>query len=156
MNINLTLIGQMIAFIIFVWITKKYIWVPIIVALEARKTRIADGLASAEKGQHELELAKNKAVETLKEGKGQAQDYIVQAQKRSNEIIEEAKNKARDEGDKLLVAAKAQIEQEINQAREGLRHEVAVLAIAGAEQVLMREVDEATHKEVLEKLSAKL
>ncbi len=156
MNINLTLIGQMVAFIIFVWITKKYVWVPIIAALDERKTRIADGLASAEKGKHELELAEHRAVETLKEGKDKAQEFISQAQKRANEIIEEAKNKARDEGDKLLVAAKAQIEQEINQAREGLRQEVATLAIAGAEQVLMREVDEATHKEVLEKLSARL
>lgn len=156
MNINLTLIGQMIAFIIFVWITKKYVWAPIIAALEERKTRIADGLASAEKGKHELELAEHRAVETLKEGKDKAQDFIAQAQKRASEIIEEAKGKAREEGDKLLVAAKAQIEQEINQAREGLRHEVAALAIAGAEQVLMREVDEATHKEVLKKLSAQL
>jgi len=156
MNINLTLIGQMIAFVIFVWITKKYVWAPIIAALEERKTRIADGLASAEKGKHELVLAETKAVETLKEGKDKAQEFIMQAQKRSAEIVEEAKGKASEEGNKLVTAAKAQIEQEINQAREALRHEVAALAIAGAEQVLMREVDESAHKEVLEKLSAKL
>ncbi len=156
MNINLTLIGQMITFVIFVWFTKKFVWTPIIAALEERKAKIADGLASAEKGKHELELAENRVIETLREGKEKAQGFVTQAQKRSDEIIDEAKEAARAEGERILAAAAAQADQEMNEARETLRNDVGTLAVAGAEQILMREVDASAHKDVLDKLSAQL
>ncbi len=156
MNINLTLIGQMITFVVFVWFTKKYVWAPIIAALEERKTKIADGLAAAEKGKHELELAESRAVDVLKESKAKAQEFIAQAQKRADEIIDEAKGTARIEGERIISAAQALAEQEMSEAKEKLRKEVGKLAIAGAEQILMREVDASAHKEVLEKLGAQL
>ncbi len=156
MNINLTLIGQMITFVIFVWFTRKYVWAPIITALEGRKEKIADGLAAAEKGKHELELAENRAVEALKESKVKAQEFIAQAQKRADEIVEEAKGNARSEGERIVTAAQAQAEQEMSEAKEKLRKEVGLLAIAGTEQILMREVDASAHKDVLEKLGAQL
>lgn len=156
MNINLTLIGQMIVFVIFVIFTRKYVWAPIITALEARKAKIADGLASAEKGKHELELAENRVVETLKESKIKAQEFITQAQKRADEIIDEAKTTANVERERILSAAQAQADQEMNEAKESLRKDVGVLAIAGAEQILMREVDASAHKDVLDKLGSQL
>lgn len=156
MNINLTLIGQSISFIFFVWFCLKFIWPPIINALEERKKTIADGLAAGEKGHHELELAKQRFVELSREGKQEAADIIALAHKRGDEIIDEAKENARAEGEHLLVAARGEIDQERTQAKEQLRKEVAALAIAGAEQILLREVDREAHNEVLEKISASL
>ena len=156
MNINLTLIGQMITFVFFVIFTRKYVWAPIITALDARKAKIADGLAAAEKGKHELELAENRVVEALKESKEKAQEFITLAQKRSDEIVEEAKGTARTEGDRIIAAAQSQADQEMNEAKEKLRKEVGILAIVGTEQILMREVDASAHKDVLDKLGAQL
>ena len=156
MNFNATLIGQMIAFAIFVWFCMKFVWPYIIQAMEDRKTRIADGLAAAEKGVHDLELAEKRATEILHEGKEQSQVLIAQAQKRHDEIVEEAKDNARIEGDRILAAARAEIDQERQQAKVELRQEVARLAILGAEQILMREVDQNTHKEILDRVSAGL
>ncbi|NNM01731.1 MAG: F0F1 ATP synthase subunit B [Gammaproteobacteria bacterium] len=156
MNINLTLIGQAISFAIFVWFCFKFVWPPIMGALEARENRIAEGLAAAEKGRNDLELAEQRAQELLKEGKEKAQGFIGQAEKRAAEIVEEAKATARDEGDRLVAAARGQIEQERNEARETLRGQVTQLAIAGAEQILLREVDSNAHKDMLGKLSADL
>lgn len=156
MNFNATLIGQMFAFAVFVWFCMKFVWPFVIKALEERKKTIADGLAAAEKGQHELELAEHRATEILKEGKEKSQEYINQAQKRADEIVEEAKENAKVEGDRIISAARAEIDQERQQVKEELRQQVAVLAIAGAEQILAREVDEKAHKEVLDKISATL
>ena len=156
MNFNATLIGQMIAFAVFVWFCMKFVWPFVIKALEERKKTIADGLAAAEKGQHELELAEHRATEILKEGKDKSQEYINQAQKRADEIVEEAKDNAKVEGDRIIAAAHAEIDQERQQVKEELRQQVATLAIAGAEQILAREVDEKAHKEVLDKISATL
>lgn len=156
MNMNLTLIGQAISFAIFVWFCLKYVWPPILKALEERETRIADGLAAAERGKHELELAESRAVEALREGKDKAQEFIAQAQKRADEIVEAAKQSAREEADRIKAAKMAEIEQERNQARDELRARVAHLAVAGAEQILMREIDENAHREVLDKLAANL
>ena len=156
MNINLTLIGQSISFFFFVWFCLKFIWPPVINALEERKKTIADGLAAGEKGHHELVLAKQRFVELSKEGKQEAADIIALAHKRGDEIIDEAKENARAEGEHLLVAARSEIDQERMQAKEQLRKEVAALAIAGAEQILLREVDRKAHNEVLEKISAAL
>ena len=156
MNINLTLIGQAISFAIFVWFCVKYVWPPVLAALEERENRIADGLAAAEKGQQDLANAEVRIEEELQKGRDKAQEYIIQAQKRADEIVEQAKQSASEEGDRLLAAARSQIDQERNEARESLRGEVASLALAGAEQVLMREVDANAHRDVLDKLTAEL
>ncbi len=149
MNMNLTLLGQMITFAMLVWVTMKYVWPPITKAMEERQAKIADGLAAAERGKHEQELAERRSKELLKEAKGDAAEIIAQAQKRSNEIIEEAKEAARAEGDRILTAAKAEIEQEANRAREQLRAQVVTLAVAGAGRILKREIDAKAHDDLL-------
>ena len=156
MNINLTLFGQSIAFIVFVWFCAKFIWPHILNALNERKTRIADGLAAAEKGLAAEEEGRKKADAELQQAKEQAKEIIAQAQRRADEIVEEAKGDARQEGDRLLHGARSEIDQERNQAREQLRAEVVTLALSGAEQVLMREVDADAHSEALGKLAASL
>jgi len=156
MNFNATLIGQMIAFAVFWYFCAKLVWPLIIQTLEERKTRIADGLAAAEKGVHDLGLANKRAAEILHEGKEQSKGYIGQAQKRADEIIEEAKENARREGERILVATRAEIDQERQMAREALRQDVAALALAGAEQILMREVNRDVHRDVLNRISASL
>ena len=156
MNINLTLIGQSITFFIFVWFCLKFVWPPIMGALEERKKQIADGLAAAERGAHEKELAEKKAIERLHEAKGQAQDILAQAQKRSNEIIDEAKTTAKAEGDRLVIAAQAEIEQEVNRMKEQMREQVVAIAMAGAEKILKREVDQAAHNDALKELASQI
>jgi F-type H+-transporting ATPase subunit b len=156
MNINLTLIGQSITFIVFVWFCMKFVWPPIMAALDERKQKIADGLAAAEKGKHDEELAKERAAEVLKEAKAQAQEIISGAEKRASQIVDEAKDTARTEGDRLLAAANAEIEQEVNRARENLRGEVVSLAVAGAGRVLKREIDEKANEDLLKDLVGQL
>ncbi|MCH9048583.1 MAG: F0F1 ATP synthase subunit B [Proteobacteria bacterium] len=156
MNFNATLIGQIISFAVFAWFCTKFIWPVIIKVLDDRQAKIADGLAAAEKGQHELELAEKRATEILREGKEKSKEFIDQAQKRHDEIVDGAKDDAREEGQRILTAARAEIEQDRQEAKEALRAEVSALAIAGAEQILMREVDKNAHNEVLDKISASL
>ncbi len=156
MNINLTLVGQSIAFAVFVWFCLKFIWPPIITALNARKARIADGLAAADEGLKAKERADDEVAEALREVREQAKDIIANAQKRADQMVEEAKISARSEGDKLLELAKGDVEQQVNEARENLRKDVVALALTGAEQVLMQEVDADKHTEALNKLSAQL
>lgn len=153
MNINLTLIGQLLTFVVFVWFTMKFVWTPIMGALEKRRKEIADGLAAAERGQHEQELAKERVKDVLHDAKVQAGDIVAQAQKRASEIIDEAKGNARTEGERLLHAAQAEIEQETNRAREQLREKVAELAVAGAEKILQKEIDAAAHKDIVNALA---
>lgn len=156
MNINLTLFAQMLSFGLFVWFTMKFVWPPIMNALAARKAKIADGLAAAERGHHEHDLAEKRATERLHEAKEQAAEIVNQAKKRASEIVDEAKDDARSEGERIVTAAQAEVEQETNRAREELRSQVATLVINGAEQVLMREIDINAHNEVLDKLTAQL
>jgi F-type H+-transporting ATPase subunit b len=156
MNFNATLIGQSITFIVFVWFCMKYIWPPLMAALEERNARISEGLAAAERGQKDLEEAQSKVSDRLKDAKQQAQEIINQAQKRANEIVDDAKDIARDEADKIKVAASSDIDQQINSAREQLRKEVSAIALAGAEQILKREVDAKTHGAVLDELVAQI
>ena len=156
MNFNATLIGQMITFGLLVIFTMKYVWPPIMQAMQDRQKRIADGLASAERGVREQELAKAKSAKMLKQAKQQAADIIANAQKRANEIIDESKIEAREEGERQLNLAKAEIEQEMNRAREQLRKRVAGIAVAGAGKVLKREVDEKAHAKMLDDLVAQL
>jgi F-type H+-transporting ATPase subunit b len=156
MNFNATLIGQTITFIVFVWFCMKYIWPPLMAALEERNARISEGLAAAQRGQQDLENAQAKVSDSLKDAKQQAQEIINQAQKRANEIVDEAKGSAREEADKIKVAASADIDQQVTAAREQLRKEVSVIALAGAEQILKREVDAKVHAEVLDELVAQI
>src|SRR5690606_9603142 len=121
MNLNATIIGQSIAFFVFVWFCMKYVWPPITSILEERQNKIAEGLEAAERAQTDLHLAQNKAAEELREAKRQGAELIEQANKRANQIIDEAKTKARDEGQRLLTAAQAEIEMEVQRAKEGLR-----------------------------------
>lgn len=156
MNINLTLIGQTLTFIVFVWFCMKFVWPPIMNALHERKKKIADGLAAAERGAHEQELAEKKAAEVLHEAKQQAQDIINQAQKRASEIVEESKETARTEGERIIATAQAEIEQEVNRAREELRGQVASLAVAGAGKILKREIDAKANEDLLKDLVAQI
>ena len=156
MNINLTLIVQLISFALFVWFCMKFVWPPIMGALDARKTQIADGLAAAERGKHEQELAQKRAKELLAETKEQAAELLAQAQKRATEIVEESKGEARAEGQRLLEAARAEIGQEVNRAKEQLRAQVVALAVAGAGKVLAREIDAKAHADLLDDLVANL
>lgn len=156
MNFNATLIGQTITFIVFVWFCMKYIWPPLMAALDERNARISEGLAAAQRGQQDLEDAQAKVSDSLKDAKSQAQEIINQAQKRANEIVDEAKDSARDEADKIKLAATADIDQQVTAAREQLRKEVSVIALAGAEQILKREVDARAHAEVLDELVAQI
>tara|TARA_R110001606_G_scaffold130961_1_gene266519 strand:+ start:19277 stop:19747 length:471 start_codon:yes stop_codon:yes gene_type:complete len=155
-NINLTLFGQTIAFAIFVWFTMKYVWPPITQAMQERQKKIAEGLDAAGRAQRDLDLAQEKASQTLRDTKEQATQIIEQANKSANLIVEEAKDQARSEGERLITAAKAEIEQEVNRAKDELRAQVAVLAVQGAEHILESEVDSKAHSELVNKLAAQL
>jgi len=150
MNINLTLILQMISFAVFVLFCMKFVWPPIVNALEERKAKIAQGLAAAERGHKEQELGQHRATEIMKEAKSHAAEIVGQAQKRAAEIVDEAKQDAREEGARLVHAAQAEIDQQVNRAREELREKVAVLAVAAAEKILQKEVDPTAHTAIIE------
>ena len=156
MNINFTLISQAIAFAIFIWFTVKYVWPPLLRAIEERQKTIADGLAAGERGRHELELANQRSSDVLKDAKQRATEIVLQAEKRATEIVEEAKKIAKEEGDRIIVGAKADIEHEVYSAKEDLRKHVAELAVAGAAKILRREVDIRAHADMLSSLEKDL
>ena len=150
MNINATLIGQMIAFVVFVWFCMKFIWPPLMKALEDRQRTIADGLAAAEKGKLEQQLGEKQALERIKQAKVVAGEVIALAEKRAAEIADEAKIASKAEADRIVVAAHAEIAQEVNRAKEQLRAAVSELAVVGATRILEREVDAKVHAKLLE------
>ena len=156
MNINLTLIGQMIAFVCCVAFCMKYVWPPIIAAMQERAEKIADGLAAADRASHDLELAQEKAVERLKEAKVEAAGIVDAANKRAGQIVDEAKDAAVVESDRVKQSAQAAIEQQANRAKEQLRGQVASLALAGAEKILGSAIDQQAHAELVDKLAAEL
>ena len=156
MSMNLTLIGQTIAFAVFVWITMRYIWPPIAEALSERQKTIAGGLAAAERASHDLELAQKRVVDELRAAKEEAAALVEDARQRAAKMVDEAKEDARAEGEKLKEAARSEIELEVNRAKEELRVQVAALAVEGAERILERSVDEQAHSELLGKLAAEL
>jgi F-type H+-transporting ATPase subunit b len=156
MNINFTLIAQAIAFAVLIWFTVKFVWPPLLGAIEKRQKEIADGLAAASEGRSALEVAAKKSEVTLNEAKQKATEIIGQAEKRATQIVEEAKGTAKVEGERILTGAKAEIDQEVNRAKEGLRAQVSALAIAGAEKILRKEIDGKAHSEMLSKLAAEL
>jgi F-type H+-transporting ATPase subunit b len=155
-NLNATLIGQMVAFVIFIYLTQRFVWPPIVAAMAERTKRIADGLQAADKAEKDLELAKHKVVEQLTSAKKEAATIIDQANKRAIEIVEEAKEKARLEGDRLKASAQAEIDQATSRAREELRAKVVTLALAGAEKILESSIDQNAHTELVNKLAAEL
>ncbi|RAH37189.1 F0F1 ATP synthase subunit B [Halomonas sp. SL1] len=156
MNINMTLIGQMIAFAIFVWFCTKYVWPPISNALHERQKKIADGLDAASRASRDLELAEQQASETLRESKEQAAEILEQAHKRSTQMIDEARDQARLEGERMIAQAKSEIDQEVNRAKEELRGQVSRLAIVGAERVLEASIDEKQHGKLVDQLAEEL
>jgi F-type H+-transporting ATPase subunit b len=156
MNINATLIGQAIAFAVFVWFCMKYVWPPLMDAIEARQKKIADGLTQAERAGKDLELAQAKATDKLKEAKVQAAEIIDQANKRRTQIVEEAKNEGETERNKIIAQGEAEVEAERNRAREELRQQVASLAIAGAEKIIKRSIDKEANSDIIDKLVAEL
>ena len=156
MNINATLLGQAIMFALFAWFCLKFIWPPLTAALEARKKQIADGLAAAERGKHDLELAAKRATEVLHEAKEKAAEIIANAEKRGTEIVEDEKTRAKQEAERLVAGAKAEIEQEVFRAKEQLRTQVSAVALAGAGKILGREIDAKAHNDLLEKLVAEI
>lgn len=156
MNITATLFAQTITFLIFVAFCWKYVYPPIMNALHERKTRIADGLAAAERGKQEQELAQKHATEVIHEAKEKASEIIARAEKRASEIVDESKNDARTEGQRLVTAAKAEIDQEVQRAKEALRTELAGIVITGASKVLEREVDASAHDDIIKKLATQI
>jgi F-type H+-transporting ATPase subunit b len=156
MSITATLIGQMITFAILVWFIGKYLWDPMTQMMDDRKKRIADGLAAAERGVHEQELAEQKATQYIKEAKEQAVDILAQAQKRGAEIIEEAKGDAKAEGKRLIIAANAEIEQEIHRAKEVLRAQVVDITIAAAAKIVKKEINAKAHGALLNDVIAQI
>ena len=156
MNINATLIGQAIAFGVFIAFCMKYVWPPIMQALEERTKKIADGLAAAERGRHEQELAEKRAQQVISEAKEQANEIISQAQRRSNEIVDESKDTARVEGERILTSAQAEIEQEANKVKDELRGQVGSIALAGAAKILNREIDDKAHTDLLKELVSRI
>jgi len=155
-NFNLTLLGQTIAFIVFVWFCMKYIWPVIMNAIEARQTEIADGLAAAEKGKASLAEAETESSRIISDARHQAKSILDQAQSRANEIVEAARGDGETERKRQLEGARAEIEVEVNRARDELRSQVAAIAMAGAEQILSREIDADTHRELLDGLASRL
>ncbi|MDG2374880.1 MAG: F0F1 ATP synthase subunit B [Woeseiaceae bacterium] len=156
MDINMTLIGQTVAMIVFVWFCMKFIWPPIMEAIEERQKEIADGLAAAEKGQQSLDKAKAEADEIIGDARKQATIILDQANARANEIVAEGKADGIQERDRQLAVATAEVEQETNRAREELRGQVSAIAVASAEKILQREIDEKAHEDILSKLAAEL
>lgn len=156
MNINLTLISQAISFAIFIWFTVRFVWPPLRTAIETRQKTIADGLAAADRGRHDLELASKRSADTIREAKEKAAAIITEADKRAARIVEEAKDAARVEADKVYAGKIAELDHDTERARSALRDRVAELAVAGAEKILRREVNAAAHADMLSGLKQEL
>jgi len=156
MNLNVTMIAQAVTFFVFILFCAKFVWPPLIRALEARQKQVADGLAAGEEGRQSLERAAKDADAAIAQARGRASEIVAQAEKRVSQMIEEAKSTAKVEGDRLVAGAKAEIEQEVSRAKEMLRTQVATLAVAGAEQILKREVDAKAHAEMLAAMQRQL
>ena len=156
MSINATLIGQMIWFGIFIWITMKFIWPPLQKAMADRQQQIADGLAAAERGKHDLELASKRSADALREAKDRATGITGEADKQARRIVEDAKEAAKTEAEKVYNAKLAELEQDAERVRSALRDRVAELAVVGAEKILRREVNAAAHADMLSALKQEL
>jgi len=156
MSFNLTLIAQMLAFLAFIGFTAKFIWPPLMRAIQARQKTIADGLAAAEQGRRSLETSTRQAEDAINQARGRAAEILAQAEKRAAQLVDEARGAAKEEGNREKAAAKAEIGQEVSRAREQLRDQVAALAVAGAEKILRREVDAKAHSDLLDSIKRQL
>ncbi|RKR07248.1 ATP synthase F0 subcomplex B subunit [Kushneria sinocarnis] len=156
MNLNLTLIGQSIAFLVFVWFCMKYVWPPITKALEERRSKIEEDLASADRARQEMERVNEESERILRESREEASRILEQTRSRADRMIEEARDDARAEGQRMIDQARSEIDMELQRAREDLRQQVAALAVTGAERILETEIDENRHREMLDKLAAEL
>lgn len=152
MEINVTLVIQMLVFAVFVWFTMKYVWPPLQKALADRQSKIADGLAAAERGHRELELTQQRVSEELKIAKAKAHEIIEKANHRANQLIDEAKESAIKQAEQIAKLAHESLEQEINRAKDSLRKEVGRLAVAGAEKILLREIDDSQNQVLIDNL----
>ena len=156
MNINLTLLGQSITFFLFVWFCKKYVWPPMMDAIEARQKEIADGLAAAEQGQKAQEVAEKEAAELVAKAKTQAAEIIASAEKRGNAVVEEAQETANSEKTRILDSAQSEVDQQVFAAREELRGQVSSIAVAAASKIAKKEIDESAHAALIEDLVQQL
>ena len=156
MDLNATVIGQSIAMVVFVWFCMKFVWPPLLAAIEARQEKIAEGLAAAEQGAERLQQARAEAEEIVADARRQATQILDQANARAGEIVADGKHEGERERQRQLSAAKAEIEQETNRAREALRGQVSAIAVAGAAKILSREIDAEAHDDILGKLAAEL
>ncbi len=156
MNINLTLLMQAVAFGLFVWFTAKFVWPPLLRAIERRQKDVAEGLAAAERGRNELAEAGKRSEAELADAREKAQEIIARAEKRATQIVDDARQAARTEGERLIAGAKAETEQQATNAKEQLREQVAALAVAGAEKILRREIDSKAHADLLTQLKREL
>ena len=156
MSINATLIGQAIWFALFIWITMKYVWPPLQKAMADRQAQIAEGLAAAERGKHEQDLAAKRSADALRQAKEKSAEIVAQAEKRAQQIVDEAKGNAKVEADKVVAGAKAEIDQEVERAKQQLRERLAGLAVAGAEKILRKEVNASVHANMLAALKQDL
>ncbi len=156
MNLNFTMVAEIIVFGLFIWFCWKFIWPPLLRAIETRQKTIADGLAEAERGRSSLSDAQKQTEVILKDARSRAQEILAVAEKSASLRIEESKSQAKSEGERLVTAAKAQIGQEVQSAKQQLREQVAMLAVTGAEKILRREVDAKAHADMLNQLKAQL
>ena len=156
MNINATLIAQLIVFLILVGFTMKYVWPPIVKALDERAQKIADGLSAADKAKADLAVANKRVEEQLSSARNDAAQRLADAERLAHSMVEDAKSRAIEEGAKIVAAARAEAEQESIKVREALREEVAALVVRGAEQILRREVDARVHADLLGRLKVEL
>jgi F-type H+-transporting ATPase subunit b len=156
MNLNFTLVAQAVAFALLIWFTMKFVWPPLLRAIEARQKQIADGLAQAERGRSSLADAQKQTDSILKDARARAQEIVAAAERAANQRVEESKVQAKAEGERIVAAAHAQVQQEVQSAKQQLREQVAQLAISGAEKILRREVDAKAHAGMLDQLKAQL
>lgn len=156
MNINATLIGQTLSFFLFVWFCKKFVWPPMVNAMQERQDQIADGLAAAEKGQQAQEVAEKEAAQLISEAKTQAAEIIASAEKRGSSVVEEAKTAATSEKDRIIASAQAEVEQDVHSARESLRTQVSSIAVAAASKIVDKEIDESAHADLIDDLVQQL
>lgn len=156
MDINLTLFAQSAVFAVFIWFTAKFVWPPLMRAVEARQKKIAEGLAAADRGAKALQDASAKSDEALKAARTQAQDILTAATRQATQLVESAKGTAKTEAERIVVAAREEVTRELNQAKESLRKQVGELAVLGAAQILKREIDAKAHADVFKDLAARV
>jgi len=155
-NLNATLLVQTFTFLVFAWFTMKFVWPPIMKAIDERRQKIADGLAAAERGKHDIEIAQKEATKIIRDAREQAAEIVEKANRKHAEIVDAAAGDARKEAERIITSAKADVDQQVQQAKEALRGQVAALAVAGAEKILVRSIDAKAHADLVNQLAQEL